>query len=33
MIADIAMAMYRQKLERLEKTKCPKNYCRIERIL
>lgn len=31
MTADIAKAMHKARIERYEKIRCPKNYCRIER--
>jgi hypothetical protein len=31
MSADIARAMHKARIERYEKIRCPKNYCRIER--
>jgi len=31
MTADFAKAMHKARIERYEKIRCPKNYCRIER--
>ena len=31
MTADIAKAMQKARYERLEKIRCPKNYCKIEK--
>ena len=32
MTADLAKALNRARIEKLERTRCPKNYCRFEKL-